>query len=58
MAIVNTNEVFMLCVLVQLKSKVLRGVRIVAICTQQLHTVVCSKDTVYTFGQNAGQLGN
>jgi len=36
----------------------MKGVKIVGICTQQLHTVLYSKDTVYTFGQNAGQLGN
>ena len=49
----------LVCVcLVQLNSKMLKGVKIVGICTQQLHTVLYSKDTVYTFGQNAGQLGN
>lgn len=49
----------LICVcLVQLNSKVLKGVKITGICTQQLHTVLWCKDTVYTFGQNAGQLGN
>jgi len=54
----NCLNVSLRVCLVQLNSKVLRGVKIIGVCTQQLHTVLCSKDTVYTFGQNAGQLGN
>jgi len=52
------SEVLVCVCFLQLNSKVLRGVKIVGICTQQLHTVLCSKHTVYTFGHNAGQLGN
>jgi len=49
----------LICVcLIQLNSKVLKGVKVVSVCTQQLHSVVCSKEIVYTFGQNAGQLGH
>ena len=52
------SEVLVCVCFLQLNSKVLKGVKIVGICTQQLHTVLCSKQTVYTFGHNAGQLGN
>ena len=41
----------------QMNHKVFKGKTIEGVCAQRFHTVVYTKDAIYTFGLNAGQLG-
>ncbi|GFY53971.1 inhibitor of Bruton tyrosine kinase [Trichonephila inaurata madagascariensis] len=41
-----------------LNLKLLKGKSIIGICAARFHSVIYTKDSVYTFGLNAGQLGH
>ncbi|GFR20075.1 inhibitor of Bruton tyrosine kinase, partial [Trichonephila clavata] len=41
-----------------LSLKLLKGKSIIGICAARFHSVIYTKDSVYTFGLNAGQLGH
>lgn len=42
---------------IKVNHKVFKGRTIQGICAQRFHTAVYTKDAIYTFGLNAGQLG-
>ena len=41
-----------------MNGKLLRGKIVCGVLAQRYHTVIYTKDAVYTFGLNAGQLGS